>query len=377
MRGGWAAVNERSSQEIKNPTMKTSTRMVHAGCLALLAGAVGTGATPAPAVSSPAKSAHRFFSDDSFWNQPIPVKAEVDPRTARWIKLLETEPTGLNFLINSQQWTIPIYEVDRATPLVKVGLLPLTPKEQIHWHTDRAFFGHGKGFDLVPLPKTATPDPQMDSHLAVVDWERKLVWDMWALSRNADGTWKSATGMVYAADGPGVFSTAEIGVRDGESVHFHGPSRAAGVPAVAGLILYDEVMAGEIRHKIAAASRFCAYKEFVFPAAWTDGFTEGGIPEGTLIQLDPDLDLSQFKLTPEERIVCVALQRYGMVLVDIAEGQPIYAEGLWGHPGKSWEGKLPHGVGGISTIPYQHFRMLKTGPAVHQGDGRSKFSPVW
>jgi hypothetical protein len=52
--------------------------------------------------------------------------------------------------------------------------------------------------------------------------------------------------------------------------------------------------AGEIRHKIAAASRFCAYKEFVFPAAWTDGFTEGGIPEGTVIQLDPSLDLSKF-----------------------------------------------------------------------------------
>ena len=153
MRGGWAAVNERSSQEIKNPTMKTSTRMVHAGCLALLAGAVGTGATPAPAVSSPAKSAHRFFSDDSFWNQPIPAQAEVDPRTARWIKLLETEPTGLNFLINSQQWTIPIYEVDRATPLVKVGLLPLTPKEQIHWHTDRGFFGHGSSFAYLLVNK--------------------------------------------------------------------------------------------------------------------------------------------------------------------------------------------------------------------------------
>jgi hypothetical protein len=329
------------------------------------------------AKASPPNTAHRFFSDDSFWNQPIPANAEVDPRTDRWIKLLETEPTKLNFLVNCEQWTIPVYEVNRTTPLVKIGLLALSPEEQTHWHTNRTHFGHGQGFDLVPMPHTATPDPQMDSHLALVDWEQNLVWDMWSLSRNPDGTWKSATGMVYAANGPGVFSTAELGVRDGESVHFHGPSRAAGVPAVAGLIMYDEVMAGEIRHKIAAASRFCAYKEFVFPAAWTDGFTEGGIPEGTLLQLDPNLDLAQFKLTREERIVCVAMQKYGMVLVDIAEGQPVYAEGLWGQPGKSWKGKLPHGAGGISTIPYKCFRMLKTGPAIHQGDGRSKFSPVW
>jgi hypothetical protein len=174
-----------------------------------------------------------------------------------------------------------------------------------------------------------------------------------------------------------VFSAAEIGARDGESVHFHGPSRAAGVPAVAGLILYDEIAAGEIRHKIAAASRFCAFKEFVFPAAWTDGFVEGGIPEGTVVQLDPNLDLTPFHLTREERIVCVALQRYGMVLVDIAQGQPIYAEGLWGHPGKSWEGKLPHGAGGITRIPFKCYRMLKAGPVTHEGDGRSKFAPVW
>ena len=319
----------------------------------------------------------RFFSDQSFWNQPVPADAGIDPRTARWIRLLETEPTSQGFLVNSTQWTIPVYEVTRATPLQKVGLLAITPAEKIRWHTDRGYFGHGAGFDRVPIPPEASPDPKADSHLAVVDWEQHRVWDMWALSRNPDGTWKSATGMVYASDGPGVFSTAEIGVTDGESVHFHGPSRAAGVPAVAGLIRYDEVAAGEIRHKIAAASRFCAYQEFVFPAAWTDGFVEGGIPEGTVIQLDPQLYLAPFHLTREERIVCVALQRYGMVLVDIAQEEPIYAEGLWGHPGKSWEGKLPHGPGGITRIPFKHYRMLKAGPVTRQGDGRSKFAPVW
>lgn len=149
--------------------MKTTATIIPAGFIALLTCAVGAASAPAPAEPFPVKSVHRFFSDDSFWNQPIPANAEVDARTEQWIKLLETEPTGLNFIINSQQWTIPVYEVDRTTPLVKVALLALTPKEQIHWHTDRGFFGHGQGFDLVPLPQTATPDPQMDSHLAVVD----------------------------------------------------------------------------------------------------------------------------------------------------------------------------------------------------------------
>jgi hypothetical protein len=354
-------------------------RFLFVGAVALAAFLAGRSVADQP-VAAPddvrPKTARRFFSDDSFWNQPIPANAEIDPRTRRWVELLATEPSGENFLINCEQWTIPVYEVDRSTPRVKVGLLALTPEEKIRWHTGRQHFGHGRDFDLVPIPRTASPDPKADSHLALVDWEQNLVWDMWALSRNPDGTWKSATGMVYAADGPGVFRTEDIGVQDGESVHFYGPSRAAGVPAVAGLIRYDEVMAGEIRHKVAAASRFCAYREFVFPAAWTDGFTEGGIPEGTVIQLDPALDLAGYPLTPEERIVCVALQRYGMVLVDIAQGQPVYAEGLWGHPGKSWQGKL-RSVGGLSRIPYKFYRMLKSGPVTPKGDGRSKFAPVW
>ncbi len=330
-----------------------------------------------PLVASEGQAVRRFFSDESFWNQPIPAGAEIDRRSPEWIRLLESEPTSQGFILNTTQWTIPVYEVDSSTPLVEVGYVAITPAEKVRWHTTRDRFGHGPGFGRVPIPPQAEPDPKFDSHLAIVDWERNLVWDMWAVSRNPDGSWKSATGMVYAANGPGVFSTVELGVKDGESIHFHGPSRAAGVPAVAGLIRYDEVMAGEIRHKIAAASRFCAYKEFVFPAAWTDGFVEGGIPEGSVIQLDPKLDLTAFKLTREERIVAVALQRYGMVLVDIAQGQPLYAEGLWGHPGKSWEGKLQHGGGGLARIPFRHYRVLQAGPVTRQGDGRSKFAPVW
>ena len=325
---------------------------------------------------SSAKPFERFFSDSSFWNQPIPVDAETDPRSDSWIKLLETEPTGLNFKLNCDKWTIPVYEVDSTTPLVKVGLVYLSPGEKIHWHISKEHFGHGKGFDSVPIPKTASPDPESDSHMGIIDRNRNLAWDMWALSKDSLGNWKSATGMVYPLNGPGTFKTNELGVQDGESIHFYGPSRAAGVPAIAGLIMYDEVMEGEIRHKVAAASRFNAYKEFVYPAAWTDGFTEGGIPEGATIQLDPDLDLSQFDLTKEELILCRALQKYGMVLVDIAQGQAIYAEGLWGHPGKSWEGKLPE-VGGISQIPYKCYRVLKIENSVKMGDGRSKFQDVW
>ncbi len=316
----------------------------------------------------------RFFSDQSFWNQPIPADAEIDPRSPQWIEMLKQEPTGEYFGINCRRFTIPVYEVDENTPLVRVAYHYLTPEEKQTWVTvaDRDRFGHGPDFNPVPIPAEAVPDSASDMHCAVVDWQRKLAWDMWGLRRLADGSWESNTGMVYRLDGDGVFDGFQLGYVDGESVHFHGPSRAAGVPAIAGLIMYDEVMAGEIRHKLSCATRYAAYKEFVYPASWTDGFVDGGIPEGAVIQLDPQLDLTPFGLTPEETVVARALQRYGMVVVDVAGGQPIYAEGLYGHPGKSWEGKLREWDGGINAIPYDHYRVLKIKNPQNRGDERSR-----
>lgn len=140
--------------------------------------------------------------------------------------------------------------------------------------------------------------------------------------------------------------------------------------------MHDAVMAGHIRHRLACAIRTPGYKEFVFPAAWTDGFTRGGIPEGAVIQLDPALDLSGFDLLPGEHVVAEALQEYGMVLVDVARGSTLYAEGLWGHPDRSWEGVLRKNEG-IKSIPVDRYRVLELGPVTRKGDDRSFKNPPW
>ncbi|MBD3341572.1 MAG: hypothetical protein GF353_20880, partial [Candidatus Lokiarchaeota archaeon] len=59
----------------------------------------------------------RFFSDKSFWNQPIGENPEIDARSDEWIALMKTEPNTPNIGINASQWTIPVYEVDDSTPV--------------------------------------------------------------------------------------------------------------------------------------------------------------------------------------------------------------------------------------------------------------------
>ena len=122
-------------------------------------------------------------------------------------------------------------------------------------------------------------------------------------------------------------------------------------------------------------ARFPALQEFVFPAAWTDGPVKDGIPEGAVIQLDPDLDLSPFDLLPGERVVARAMQRYGMVIVDYAGGSTLYGEGLWGSSTKSWKGILRDHGQGLDRIGAEHYRVLRLPPVTRRGDARSLQRP--
>lgn len=313
----------------------------------------------------------RFFSTDSFWNTPIDDNPVIDPRNAHFISLLKRDGFG-GFGINLHQWTIPVYEADSNTPCYDITVRSFSDDELAEyglskWRGVGNRFGHGPGFGHnVPIPVSAIPDPEEDAHFAIVDWSRMMAWDMWGCKRNPDGRWASNTGMVYDLNGSGVFDDIDFGIKNGESIHFYGPSRAAGVPAIAGLIMHDEIVAGEINHKLACATWVNALHEYVWPATWTDGFVPGGIPEGTVIQLDPGLDLNQFDLLPGEITVVRAMQKYGMVDVDNAHGNALYGEGLWGKPGISWDGLLtPHG---LQKIPLDCYRVLEIGETVKMGD---------
>jgi hypothetical protein len=310
----------------------------------------------------------RFFSADSFWNRPIPRDARTDARNEQYLKCLATEPTG-GVHINASKFTIPVYDVDARTPLRRIRQKATTPEQQAKAVNARREFRHGPGFGPdVPIPDGAVPDPAGDHHAAFVDWERGMAWDVWGGEKLPDGAWESWTGMTYSIDGPGVFRIEDLPAELGDSIHYHGPSRAAGVPAIAGLAMHHEVVAGRIEHKLAMAARHNAYQEFCFPATWTDGRFPGGLPEGAVVQLDPDLDLGPFDLKPGARTIARALQEYGMVNVDGAAGTVVYAEGIYHDPSKSWDGWFDEQE--LKRIPIERFRVVALPPVTARGDGR-------
>jgi len=182
----------------------------------------------------------RFFSPDSFWNTPIRPDTPTDPGSDRMIGLPEDKVgKDRGFWINCEYWSVPVYEVDGNTPRRTVHQRVLAPGETYKGGPFRQ--GPGFGRD-VPVPPGARPSPESDQHLAVIDRERQLAWDMWGARWRADGELESFTGMCSRLDGPGVFDPTQFAIRDGESLHRYGPSRHAGFPAYAGLIMRDEIL---------------------------------------------------------------------------------------------------------------------------------------
>ncbi|RMG64292.1 MAG: hypothetical protein D6722_16980 [Bacteroidetes bacterium] len=329
-----------------------------------------------PPAASTSDQPRRFFASNSFWNQPIGPDPALAPQSGAWIDLLAQDPSCEHIGINVESYTIPIYVVDSLTPTAIIR----ESAELKRAHQDfpgSQVFHQGPRFrgQPVPIPARLAPSPGTDAHVAMVDYARGLAWDMWYVFQDSSGQWCSHTGMQYDLYGSGVFDPAAFPVEVGTSIHGHGPGRAAGVPIIAGAIMHHEVLAGKIEHKLAGALRYVAYQEFAYPpAVWTDGNYEGGIPEGAIIQLDPELDLGAFDLTEAEQVVARALQEYGMVIVDFARGSTLYAEGLWYDASRSWQGLLRGWAepGGIKSIPVQYYRVLDPGDRLRSGGDRKK-----
>ena len=136
-----------------------------------------------------------------------------------------------------------------------------------------------------------------------------------------------------------------------------------------GLTLARGSSEGRIRHKLGFYTQAAALQRFVHPpACWTDGGCRNGIPEGAVVQLDPDLDLHALGLSPGARIVARALQEYGAVCIDVGVGHGLYGQGLYADPhGRTWNGLLREND--LVQIDLKHFRVLKMENVVAEGMG--------
>jgi len=173
-------------------------------------------------------------------------------------------------------------------------------------------------------PASVLPATGSDGHADIVDAEAGIIHSFFRLIR-VDDQWCAKQYAWTRLDGRGW----------GDPAHYFQGARAAAVPTMGGLLRRHELEegAGPIRHALALSLTFnglSADPGYVFPATSADvglSNNNGRIPEGALMMLPPDFDVSKVD-DPRLRRIAEALKVYGGYVVDRNIGTPfvVYAE---------------------------------------------------
>lgn len=314
-----------------------------------------TGATGEKPEALPAFATVGLYSQAATFNTPIAADPTLDPSSASYMSLFRSSG---ELVIQVGQYSAPVYLADATTPRVDVHL-PCGDWWEMGVNT----------LTSVPIPDYAEPaadtdgesaptgcgeEADQDNNMVILDMENRCEIGFWQ-ARREGGSWVASWGNGISLDSDGVFP-------GGLS------TRASGFPFLGGVIWPDELVNGEIAHKLAFSYPHTRSGGPVAPATDSDGITDDpdALPIGAILQLDPDLDLSTLGLTDYEMTIATAMQVYGMILVDTGGSAGI---GLYAIDPVSVRNGDPYGDALpdddfvlLPDIPLDAFRVLELPP---------------
>jgi len=235
---------------------------------------------------------YRPFPDDNPWNQPVD-KQPVDPNSAALVTSIGLTKSlhpdfGANW--NGGPFGIPYIVVSGNQAKVPMQFE----------YKDESDPGP------YPIPKNAPIEggasASGDRHVLVIDRDNEILYETWSSYRQGTG-WKCGSGAIFD-------------LKSNKLRHAGWTSAdAAGLPIFPGLVRFDEVKTGEIRH----ALRFTVQRTrraYVFPARhWASSNTSENLPPmGMRVRLKASYDISKFPKSAQ--VVLTALKKYGMIVAD-------------------------------------------------------------
>ena len=196
------------------------------------------------------------------------------------------------------------------------------------------------------VPIQAGQDSTGDRHAIVIDKDDCLLYETW------DTHWLGP-GLGYRAGAGAVFNLRTGAPRpDGWT-----SATASGLPEFAGLVRYEEATSGEIRHALAFTAGMAA-RAWVHPGThYGNSLDSNAPPMATRVRLDASFDVTRY--TGLTRTILVALQHYGMFLID--ESTTAFV-GVSGTKDSRWPDV---DLEQLKTVPMSAFQVVQL-PAIHQ-----------
>jgi hypothetical protein len=270
-----------------------------AGAILSLAGVI----SPLAAQAQP-YPARPVFAADSFWYQPIPADAPLNPDSAAYVAefLRQYHAYYHTVGINTNAYSAPVYVA--ASGVATVPVTQWNCQNYLDSDLDRQWAA-------VPIPPNARPADGTDAEMTIYQPSSDSMWEFWQ-ARQVQGQWQACWGgkMTDVSKNPGIWQ-ARYGVA------------ASGLPFAAGQITVKELNEGVIRHVMGIAVVDAEHWSiFSWPANRSDGYNPNKapnrIPEGLRLRLDPSVDVDALKISPVAKIIARAAQVYGFVVWDKA-----------------------------------------------------------
>lgn len=286
----------------------------------LLLGFAGVARAQAPTLGACA-----VLPADNIWNTPVD-QLSVSPNSSTYVNTIGAA-TGVHADFGSGLWDGgPI-----GIPYITV------PGTQTKYP---ASFDYADESDpgpyAVPLnaPIEGGSASTGDRHAISVDVDHCILYELYAAYPQS-ASWKAGSGAIYNL------------LSNNLRVATWTSADAAGLPIFPGLVRYDEIAAGEIRH----ALRFTVpktQKAYVWPARHYASSLTGAQypPMGVRFRLRADFDISSF--SPTNQIILRALKKYGMMIAD--NGSAWY---LSGAPDSRWSNDDLHNLGKIHGSDFE------------------------
>ncbi len=252
----------------------------------------------------------QLFPANNVWNARVDA-LPVDARSSAYISSIGPD-RGLHPDFGSGTWDggpigIPFAVVPGSQPLV-----PVTFE-----YADESDPGP---YPIPPgVPVEGGPASSGDRHVLVLDRDHCRLYEMWSSYPGPDGSWQAGSGTVFDlrsnALRPAGWTSAD----------------AAGLPVLPGLVRYEEVEAGAIRHAVRfTVSR--TRRAYVWPARhFASSSTDlNRPPMGQRFRLKAGFDVTPFP--PRLRVILEAFKTYGLILAD--NGSDWFISGV---PDERWD----------------------------------------
>ncbi|MGH9132915.1 MAG: hypothetical protein ACRDZZ_03200 [Ilumatobacteraceae bacterium] len=269
------------------------------------------------------------FPADNAWNQDV-SELPLHPRSSSIIARIQGD--GGDYLHpdfgENPDYGIPYVVVPAAQPLV-----PIT-------YTD---YGDESDPGPFPIPLDAPVEgggAGGDRHVLVLRQGTCDLFELYVGRRNGAG-WDAASGARFDLTSNAL---RPLGWTSAD---------AAGLPILPGLVRYDEVAAGSIRHAIRVTFSE-TQRGYILPAThFASASTDPDRPPmGMRLRLSASYDVSQ--LTGQARVIAAAMQQYGLIVAD--NGSNWFFQGA---PSPGWD---DDDLNQLKQIPGTAFEVVDTGP---------------